>query len=907
MMGPGGDIPNNNASVIRMLSRELGRCNKGRNRILAGAVCMCIVTLTMVFGISFGKVRAEYTRAVRSAGTAASACIERADREQYEKVRSLSYVKRAGRCVVIGEGSYRGKRLCRIRALDDTAWEEITKPAYTDISGHYPKEGQEIMLSVKALKALGIGVPETGMPISLTVEVGLFRTEQEEFSLCGWYTDHTDDLPGLTYGYISREKCREWGYDMDGETNILICQADSMDWREAQKRLYKDVPGEVRLSVENTAALDAVRRTAGGYDTAVLGAVLVLGGMFFLVYNVISISMAGDIRQMGLLHTLGTTKKQIRKIYLRQILRTVAFGAMAGTAASLWILRAVLPKILGRGYLEQPGGSGEVRFFYGEILGVAAVFAVLLAFGVSALVIRRTVRMSCVESMAYTGVTAGRKKKRRGKEPDSQRERTQKREPDSQRDRTRKKEGESEGLRIWAGRRAKVKRRSADAELFYMARQNVTRYRGRFALTVFSLYLGIAVFFGAVFIGRRSDYTRVIERHPDFLIAGEFSRFGKGEGYGKGYTFWDAGKDPLETAGESHELLGDNYYDGFSPISPEARERLLGLDGAERETSHVTEGAYLNTTISRKGVFPFSEESQGMESIDVVDGSPMVGGFGADVVQILSGEEIAALRRYAEENHLPVDMDSLENGTGVAVLYDQSLSPGQQKKAAESVGEPVYFTALGTREEMMSGSGDWEEWEERRSDVFSLCGYLDNRAEGFPRIRQTWHGAEMLYFLISREGFAKLPTEEKTLCMELNAKDGREPEMKKEILKICLEEKKRREEIPGTGGDGGGEAGIFAICRSELLAEAEGYIRGSRVILGSISAVLLTAGAANFLNVMAVGILSRRKEFAVMECVGMTKRQKRRLLLLEGAWYVLAVSALLAATACVGLLFTVCL
>ena len=68
-----------------MLSREIGKCNKGRNRILLGTVILCIVTLTMVFGISFGQVQAEYTKAVRAAGTAASGCIGDADQDVYKR------------------------------------------------------------------------------------------------------------------------------------------------------------------------------------------------------------------------------------------------------------------------------------------------------------------------------------------------------------------------------------------------------------------------------------------------------------------------------------------------------------------------------------------------------------------------------------------------------------------------------------------------------------------------------------------------------------------------------------------------------------------------------------------------------------------------------------------------------
>lgn len=64
------------------------------------------------------------------------------------------------------------------------------------------------------------------------------------------------------------------------------------------------------------------------------------------------------------------------------------------------------------------------------------------------------------------------------------------------------------------------------------------------------------------------------------------------------------------------------------------------------------------------------------------------------------------------------------------------------------------------------------------------------------------------------------------------------------------------------------------------------------MLFGSISAVLLIAGAANFLNVMVMGILSRENEFLIMEQVGMTKRQKRKMLAMEGAYYLLTVAVL---------------
>ena len=62
------------------------------------------------------------------------------------------------------------------------------------------------------------------------------------------------------------------------------------------------------------AFLTAVDQLTGSYEMAVLGVILILGGVWFLIHNILGISMIGDIRQFGLLYTIGTTKKQIRKI-----------------------------------------------------------------------------------------------------------------------------------------------------------------------------------------------------------------------------------------------------------------------------------------------------------------------------------------------------------------------------------------------------------------------------------------------------------------------------------------------------------------------------------------------------------------------------------------------------------------
>lgn len=852
-------IPNQNQQVLGMLAREFGKWNRGRNRILMSAVTLCIVTLTMVFGIASGKTKAEYIKAVRAEGTTASVRIEHADNGIYQKIEDLSYVKESGRSISVGEAAVSEKHVCNLEVLDTSAWNKLVSPAYTEIHGHYPEKKRELMLSAKSLQQLGIEKPKQGMKLSLTVQIGLFQTAQETFLLSGWYTDYTDSQAAV--GYVSEEKGKEWGYDLQETSDILLAQTDGMEWQKTEERLYRDLGGkELKITADNTFAYEAINRLTGGYELAVCGALVILFGMFLLIYNVMKISMNRDIQQMGLLYTIGTTKRQIKRIYFRQILTVLLPGVLLGSLFSGMILHLLIPEILGSRYLNGYGGSGEFQVFSPAILLAAVGFAVILTLGTAWLVIRHVVSTSCVEST--TAIC---------------------------------------GIRQPSKRKVNLKKRTKTGEIGYMAWQNVRRYKGRFLLTVISLFLGVEMLLASVVITEGGDYTHVIEKRPDFLIAGMFSDWGMEQGYGKEYQSRDAGYDPMETEGDNFDLLYGNEYEEFSPVSSEVRDRLLELDGVNREDSYVMEGAYLMTTISGKGIRPLEENEQPLKEKE----DSMLEGFTEDTVQILTDEEMEKLARYVKEKNLPVDIESLKEGDGVVILHDHQLNPQQEEEARESVGEPLYFST-------MLSERDWRQWNQlspkerdeqieaenmqrKQSATFCLSGYLDNRAEGFPDIRQTWHGSEgIIYFLISEKGFAKIPTEKKTLYMELNVENKKEAVVRKEIQNILEEENKRRRNVSATGvEDQSGEAGIFCISKSELLENAKDDIQGNRIIFGSISIVLLMAGMTNYLNIVVTGIFSRKKELEIMERVGMTKRQKRMLFMMEGGYYFCAVTVLL--------------
>lgn len=882
-----GFTPNNNTNVIRLLSEAIRKCNKGRNRILMGAVVLCILTLTFVFGTAYGKINAEYTKNIRMDGTTASTYIEEGTKQQYKKVHSLGYVRETGRRMKMGEATESGKKesICSIQVLDQAAWEKMMKPAYTDIYGTYPEKQQEIMLSVKTLKKLGIDNPKRGMKIALDVSISFFQTEKEEFKLSGWYSAYTEDNGrSKAIGYVSEKKLKDWGYDIKDGSDILICPSNDMDWKDTEEKLYEDVPmkdNSQQIIATDTAKNRAVKEVTGSYGMAAVEAVVILCGMFLLVYNVMQISMAGDIRQMALLHTIGTTKKQIRKIYIRQIMRTIVPGGITGTVLSVLLLRYLIPELLGRQYLNGYGGAEELQIFRVEILLLAVVFTLLVILGASEQVIWQTVNRTCIEGMHYTE-QKGRKKQQHGKAGHADK-----------------------------GAVSNKKKRSEIQELCFMAWKNVTRYRQRFVITVISLFLGIEMFLIVMVITDGSDYANIINQRADFLIAGAFSEYAQKEGSGLEYQTQTPDKDPLKSQGDNFELLYDNDYDEFSPISEKVRKRLWNLDGVKKKESYITEGAYMLSCISRDGLRPlekdtylgtnveYAEES----SIDYESGAKMIEGLDADTVQIVSENELKALKTYVEKNELKVDMDSLENGTGVMIIHDHKLSRKQEKQAEKAVGETVYLSPLKNKEacirwnSMTDKERDKEDEKikaETPSTQYMLSGYLDNQADGFPEIHQTWHGAEGdIYYLVSEKGFSRLSTKRKTFCMELNVEKKKEKQIMHEIQKILSEENQRRKSNTQTSPDGEGEAGVFYIARSDLMQKNADYIRGNRIMFGSISVILLCVGLVNYFNIMFTGIVGRKKELEIMRKIGMTRRQERKLLLLEGSYYVLLIAGLL--------------
>ena len=73
--------------------------------------------------------------------------------------------------------------------------------------------------------------------------------------------------------------------------------------------------------------------------------------------------------------------------------------------------------------------------------------------------------------------------------------------------------------------------------------------------------------------------------------------------------------------------------------------------------------------------------------------------------------------------------------------------------------------------------------------------------------------------------------------------------------------------------------------KSTLIEHYREQTRANTVMGFAISLIIAFVGILNFINSMVTAIVSRQKEFAMIQSVGMTKRQLRRMLVDEGLYY----------------------
>ena len=75
--------------------------------------------------------------------------------------------------------------------------------------------------------------------------------------------------------------------------------------------------------------------------------------------------------------------------------------------------------------------------------------------------------------------------------------------------------------------------------------------------------------------------------------------------------------------------------------------------------------------------------------------------------------------------------------------------------------------------------------------------------------------------------------------------------------------------------------------KATLAAEFESFKNTFFILGGALSLIVGLVGVLNFINTILTGIISRKKEFATLQAIGMTGKQLKVMLIYEGIMYMI--------------------
>ena len=283
--------------------------------------------------------------------------------------------------------------------------------------GALPREGtDEAATDTRVLALLGVK-PEVGAKITvpITIDTGVRnpRTLTRTFTLSGWWeydsavvASHVllprsaaEELCALSNGDPS-SMTGKWNLDVMfqnaahiAENLAAVLERSGYQCTEAGAANFIDV------GVNWGYTRNQISQKADPFTVAAITAILLLIIFtgYLIIYNVFQISVANDIRFYGLLKTIGTTGRQIKRVVRQQALLLSLLGIPLGLAIGFVTGNQLTPVIMSQLSYQHVFVSFNPLIFIG-----AAAFALLTVFLSCARPGRMAARVSPVEAVRYT-------------------------------------------------------------------------------------------------------------------------------------------------------------------------------------------------------------------------------------------------------------------------------------------------------------------------------------------------------------------------------------------------------------------------------------------------------------------------------------------------------------------------
>ena len=792
---------NTNRPVIKKLAGRYFKSSKSRNVIAVIAIILTSILFTTIFTLGSGLLDTIQDQNIRKAGGDGHAALSYISDDIFDEIKDNELIDRISytKCV-----SYRlhNAGLEKWRAemwyMDDTALEF---GRYEPTTGRTLEAENEIMVDTETLKALGVPA-ELGATVPLEYEIK-GETYTTDFVLCGfWETDSlsnigrlivskafidvNSDLLAYTYpvdndysGVVVAYIMFKGNGAIEPKLNQLLSEAgytcDTMGGIRGDENY---INAGVNPAYQGSSLLENPFMLVSG----IVGVLLIMMTGYLIIYNIFQISVIQDIQSYGQLKTLGTTRRQIKKLISKQVIRLSCIGIPIGLLIGFFIGRSLVPFLMnGTAYTAAAGIKVSVNplIFIGS-----AIFAWITVY----ISVRKPAKIagtvSPVEAIRYT-------------------------------------ENDTSAFK---GKKAITKKSTHGAQIYRMALANLGRNKKRTILVIVSMTLSLVLFNTVFTLSSGFDIDKYVSKflNKDFIISS-----------------------------------ADYFQYRFDRSDAELSQTFIH---AVQQEDAYADGGELSTVRVLEEFFSVESETIVNHNKDKA-GNPHVSLYGADDFLLKSMEVIEGEIDWEALHSGKYVLYGLQSDDNGNIIQDQSVQVGDVLRFHHSTADGLNST--------MDATVDLTVMAKVR---------INNSVDTH---RQT--GGTNFY--MPTDNFKPLCTDPHVVNFSFNVKPGQEMAMEDFLTSYT-------ENI---------EPGMDYESKQTYVNSFHDLTSMIITIGGALSVIIGLIGITNFINSMLTSIITRKKEFAMLQSIGMTGKQLKSMLACEGLYY--AIGTILA-SAFFGTLFS---
>lgn len=472
---------NNNTEVIKRLSKRYFKKNRVRNLAAILAIMLTAFLFTSITSLVFSMSSSIQLSMQMQKGSKADGDIRYLTEEQYQELQNSNFIKEVGCRRFIGFASNASGHMVEINYADSVQ-QELT--FCTPTHGKAPKKANEITTTDQALEALGVKA-KVGerVPIEFTLRG---KTYQYDMVVSGWWeaANDTGSLLIVSEQFLKdNPELFSNTYAKDREiAGTYMADVVLKDKRHIQKQLQEfalSVGGEPeQMNADNYIACSQnqvgnAMLQPGMMMSAIVFVLLFVVSGYLLIYNIFDISVMQDVRQYGLLRTIGTSTRQIKKIVNRQAIWLTLIGLPLGLIFGFLVSKMLLPVVM---KFFQANSLNAMKVSVSPLIFlIAAVFTIFTVIISTRKPAKKAAKISPLEAIRYTGQE---------------------------------------------NKKTKKTKRTHGAKLSYMAFSNLGRNKRRSVFIVLSMLLCIVLFNSIIVITQSMDEEKWISRSTktDFTV-----------------------------------------------------------------------------------------------------------------------------------------------------------------------------------------------------------------------------------------------------------------------------------------------------------------------------------------------------------------------------------------------------